>query len=96
MSNPRCIRDIVRNYLRQNKYDGLCNARIECACPVDGLMPCADPNKTECLPAKRVVENGEEWWESQPVRVCPKCNGSGFTALGTPYDKPERCSECRP
>lgn len=35
------IRDIVRDFLQKNKYDGLCFD--DCGCNIeDGLMPCGD------------------------------------------------------
>lgn len=34
------IKEIVENWLKKHKYDGLYNPNIECGCFLDDLMPC--------------------------------------------------------
>ena len=55
------VREIVREYLVANGYDGLWND--DCGCPLDDFMPC-DPDWKfigDCQPghAKTWVEDGE-------------------------------------
>ena len=40
--------DILKNWLTENGYDGLCSSGGECACDVDDFVPCgADPSNCE-------------------------------------------------
>jgi len=40
------IKEIVKEYLEKNRYDGLyCD---ECACEIDDLMPCEEPEIANC------------------------------------------------
>lgn len=41
------LQQIVREWLKANGYDGLCDCNLECGCSVDDIMPCAEPG-TEC------------------------------------------------
>lgn len=34
--------DIVKTWLQDNGYDGLCDGD-DCGCPIDDLMPCGEP-----------------------------------------------------
>jgi len=34
---------IVRNWLCEHGYDGLCHPDTECGCGVGNLMPCGEP-----------------------------------------------------
>lgn len=36
------IIDIVKKYLLENKYDGLCDCENECGCRLDDLAPCGE------------------------------------------------------
>jgi hypothetical protein len=47
------ILEIVREYLKANGYDGLCNPDAECGCVLDDLMPCSEPGM-ECQAGHRV------------------------------------------
>lgn len=38
------LKEIVEQYLKMNGYDGLFNVWLECACKLDDLMPCGDPD----------------------------------------------------
>lgn len=37
------VREIVKGWLDNHGYDGLCNPDAECACGVDWLLPCNSP-----------------------------------------------------
>ena len=36
------VEEIVRDYLKENGYDGLCEHIGACACSVDDLAPCGE------------------------------------------------------
>lgn len=66
MALKNCI-EIVREYLRVNGYDGLCND--ECVCGID-KAPCGDGPYSRCQPAYRHSDGGyypeKEWNEPIP------------------------------
>jgi len=43
---------ILKKWLTENKYDGLFNYECECACIIDDLVPCGDPQE-DCEPGYR-------------------------------------------
>lgn len=46
-------RDIIEQYLRENRYGGLYDENGECACAVDHLFPCGE-NYLQCKPGYKV------------------------------------------
>ena len=62
LGRPKCLRDIVGNYLIRHGHDGLCNPDIECGCGMLDLMPCGEPH-TDCVPARKTTKDGEPWYE---------------------------------
>ena len=42
------VEEIVKNYLIENKFDGLVDPCESCGCGIDDLMPCDCPNFNEC------------------------------------------------
>jgi len=48
------IKQILHNWLMENKYDGLCNE--DCGCKCSDFMPCDTP-KIDCEPAYISKEN---------------------------------------
>jgi hypothetical protein len=40
---PMTVKDIVKEYLIANGYDGLVTDLEECACDVSDLIPCCEP-----------------------------------------------------
>lgn len=44
------LKKIVKFWLEQNGYDGLCEPDTECGCGVSDFMPCEEPN-TKCIAA---------------------------------------------
>lgn len=36
--------DILRNWLEENGYDGLCLPDEECGCSLENFMPCGEPS----------------------------------------------------
>lgn len=56
------VNDIVAEYLRANKYDGLCLPEHECACLLDDLAPCRAMSE-RCQPGRRLnVSAGTPCW----------------------------------
>ena len=53
------ISDIVRKYLTDNGFDGLCGAG--CGCHMDDICPCGgEGNFLECIPGhEHINENGD-------------------------------------
>jgi hypothetical protein len=47
------VKEIIKSWLKQNKYDGLCNGMIECGCGVDDLAPCDNGPCGDCEPAMK-------------------------------------------
>jgi len=51
------IKEIVKEYLEKNGYDGLYNANGQCACRRNDLFPCQEGFE-ECSPGYRGACNG--------------------------------------
>jgi len=45
------VKEIVKEYLEKNNYDGLTNTDIYCGCGLDDFMPCSNENICKCKPA---------------------------------------------
>ncbi len=55
------VKNIIKNYLRINDFDGLVNCEESCGCGIDDLMPALDCNNCEqCQVAKIHICKGEE------------------------------------
>ena len=50
--------DIVKKYLKDNGYDGLCTD--ECGCLIDDLMPCCQEGIMSCVPGYRMEKEEAE------------------------------------
>jgi len=50
------VKEIIKEYLSKNGYDGLVNAEGECGCLSDDLAPC-DNMESECLPGYKTKCN---------------------------------------
>lgn len=44
MAENPTVKEIVAGFLKANGYDGLFDLCGECACELDDLMPCDEPN----------------------------------------------------
>jgi hypothetical protein len=59
------IEKIIRQFLIDNGYDGLCNPDSECGCSIedDDLFGCAPDIRLDCQPAYKHTCNDECWEE---------------------------------
>ena len=61
------VRGIVREYLEEHGYDGLCTE--ECGCGLEDLFPCDSPYG-DCVPAyKHVCRTCHSCGEDEPIMV---------------------------
>jgi len=54
------IEEIVVKYLKDNKFDGLCNPDGECGCNLDEIFPC-DGYVPDCKPAYEIEDKTGEY-----------------------------------
>jgi hypothetical protein len=64
------LTDIVRVWIAEHGYDGLCNE--DCGCTLDDFMPCDGWGLQFCIPAYRHPGNGD-----RPFVMHPYPQGSG-------------------
>jgi hypothetical protein len=73
------VREIIKEYLDKNGFDGLCND--DCGCGTDDLAPCLDGPKLDCNPA----------YKNQCGHEGEKCN-QGFEQCFTQHKmEPGKC-----
>lgn len=59
--------EIIKEYLQQNRFDGLVNTDMECGCTTEDFAPCHESNFSDCEPAYKHKAN---------CRQCDtKCDG---------------------
>lgn len=57
------IAKMIEIYLKEKGFDGLWNGETECACRLDDLMPCSEPDVYHCKagyeikPIQKVLED---------------------------------------
>ena len=54
------VKAIVKQWLIDNKYDGLWSDMGDCACPVDDLFPCNMEGVQDCEPGVKGPCSGTE------------------------------------
>lgn len=54
------INEILKEWLQDHEYNGLCFPDFECGCGIDDLMPCGEPNP-RCEPGHFVDSPTEEF-----------------------------------
>lgn len=56
------VKEMVREFLDANGYDGLCNPDAECGCPKDDLFLCGEGQAGSCVCAYegRLLDGAEE------------------------------------
>jgi len=60
------IEEILKAWLKENGYDGLCNPVDECGCGLDDFMPCGDPNISDCEAAHAEKKDGVDFYLPGP------------------------------
>lgn len=53
------IIQIVKDWLENNGYDGLCHPDYECGCQLNDLMPCGDPC-SNCVAGRKRIPRDDE------------------------------------
>jgi hypothetical protein len=53
------VKEIVKKYLEDNGYGGLCNCEGDCGCTLDDLMPCYAEGVEHCQAGYRVLLTAE-------------------------------------
>jgi len=48
------VADMVAEYLKKNKFEGLCDTNGECGCELDDLFPCESKGVDQCEPGYKV------------------------------------------
>lgn len=48
-NTPLTVADILKEWLKENGYDGLCNT--ECGCSIEDFAPCNLSEILDCIPA---------------------------------------------
>jgi len=54
------IRDIIKQWLKDNGYDGLVDEPGECGCTLDDFMPCCEGWMLDCEPGYKRPCPGED------------------------------------
>jgi hypothetical protein len=54
------LKEIVKEWLVENGYDGLCLPEQECGCPLRALMPCSEPSD-QCQAGHKVMRDDGDW-----------------------------------
>lgn len=52
------MKDIIKDFLIKNGFDGLLNNDLDCGCELDDLLPC-DWHCGDCIPGYKTMEDGE-------------------------------------
>jgi len=54
------VKEIVKQWLEANGYDGLCNDIFECGCELNDLMPCQEDVRDDCAAGHKVLFDRSE------------------------------------
>lgn len=69
---PPDVQAIIKAWLKEHGYDGLCEPITECGCGVDDLAPCAggvygcQGVPKDCQPARKIEVKPGEWLYMTP------------------------------
>lgn len=78
MNKSNTVRDMVRDYLEREDFDGLVEADGACSCDAADLFPCGEPGE-HCEAGHRAPCNCGEGCDfhivagRRPLFACPKC-----------------------
>ena len=73
------IEEIIKKYLVDNGFDGLCNPDLECGCSIEDSLPCGAEGIMECQPAYKhhcnpIKEDNSEYdADLCPLGCCGEC-----------------------
>lgn len=56
MANPT-VKESIKKFLKNNGYDGLYSGLGDCACDLDDLVPCDDPDVNDCTAGYKIPCN---------------------------------------
>lgn len=54
------VKEILKDYLVKNGFDGLCHDWMECGCEINDLCPCLENDISSCEPAYKTKCNCEK------------------------------------
>ncbi len=84
------VYDIVKKYLKENGFDGLCTD--DCGCHLDDLMPCCQEGALSCEPGYAIsVEEAQE----REICIMESCDFV-ITTKNPKDNKEEFCEYCSP
>ncbi|OPZ47643.1 MAG: hypothetical protein BWY92_01731 [Firmicutes bacterium ADurb.BinA052] len=99
--------DMVAEYLRENKYDGLCLPEHGCACLLDDLAPCRAMSE-RCQPGRRLnvsagtpcfcAESGTDHWHivADEASGSDESGADAFTPLRRTAGNLRSCAAAMP
>ena len=62
------VREIVKGWLKEHGYDGLCCPASECGCLLDDLIPCGWPYM-DCEPGYKHISDRYCGWTVKPEKT---------------------------
>ena len=89
------VTGMVKEYLQQNGYDGLCNTDGECGCSLEDLAPCGEMSDACAAAYKCECEDCQDKYDCDVVFSEVKCRNSvKQTATLVLSPAPEDCFDC--
>ena len=55
-------KEIMKNWLQEHYYDGLCHVPTECGCGLDDLIGPCEGMQEDCQPAHKITDDQESPW----------------------------------
>ena len=82
------VREICLAWLEEHGYDGLCAVDLEwdCGCSVIDLMPCGNPEPTNCVAAHKELQDNGDWFMFPGKSNAQGEHSPGATAEGDMLD----------
>lgn len=75
------VKEIIEKYCKENGFDGLCNAEIECGCSISDFFPCIG-DCADCEPAYLQICNDQEQAKHALDEDCNSdCDGQCFRRI---------------
>ena len=67
MKAKKNLREIIKDGLKANGYQGLCFPDLNCGCGFDDFIPCDNPDLNECIPAyeKIATKKDVDNWDGE-------------------------------